>query len=164
MADNQQKTLQDFFLEEKEKLDAVERQRAHLKAPANDDIPTMRPDHDIIDRSLGPELNDDQIRNKAQNKAWSKYKQQQAKIEYRKEVEAKNKEREERMKKAFEEKEKAQKTDKAKSTKKPAKEQNNKKAQPKKAKDWAKEETKKKQEAEKAEQKKKSDRDKGMEL
>lgn len=151
MAGIEQKTLHDIFLEEKEKLDAVERERAKLKAPANKDMPAMRPPNELIDRCLGPELNDDQIITKAQNKAWSKFKQQEAKIQHSKDVDEKNKRREAEMQRAF----------KAKGKPQPAKEQKNKKA--KLAKDWEKEETKKKRAALKASKPKTQNRDKGME-
>lgn len=136
MSETERKTLQDLFIEEKEKLDAVEEKRAFLKTPANDDVPTMRPPDEIIDAHLGPELSDDAIRTKAQNKAWEKFKQQEAKEDYRKQVEERNQQRQKEMQQAFENPD----------AKKPSKEQDNHKS--KSADQWAKDETKKREQNE----------------
>lgn len=134
MSETERKTLQDLFIEEKEKLDAIERERARLKSPANDDIPTMRPPDEIIDQHLGPELSDDEIRTKAQNKAWEKFKQQEAKEEYRKLVKERKQQRQEEMQKAFENPDRQE----------PSKEQDNQKSRS--ADQWAKDETKAREE------------------
>ena len=77
MEKQQSKSREEIYLEEKEKLEEVEKRRAFLKDKSIGGENAPRPSDAYIDRKLGPELTQEQIIDKAGERADKLYSQQQ---------------------------------------------------------------------------------------
>ena len=76
--DRWQKREDELFTQEREKLKAIEQERAFLKDRSIGGVNAPRPTDDFIDRSLGQPLNDQEIIRQAGEKAERQVAQEQA--------------------------------------------------------------------------------------